>query len=112
MDTEFVFAYITTKDRDQALSIGKQLVEEHLAACINILAPMTSIYWWEGKICQDKEAVLVAKTVRQNFPKLVERVKQLHSYSCPCVVALPITDGNPDYLKWLEQQSGGASHHN
>lgn len=106
---EFVFAYITAKDKEQALSIGRALVQERLAACANILDPMTSIYWWEGKITEDRETVLVAKTVKENFPALVERVKQLHSYDCPCVVALPVTDGSGSYLQWIEQESRGRS---
>lgn len=105
---EFVFAYITTKDKQQALSIGQVLVQERLAACVNILEPMTSLYWWDGKITQDHEAVLIAKTVGEKFSALTERVKQLHSYSCPCVVALPINDGSREYLDWLRQETGGG----
>ncbi|MFP4012804.1 MAG: divalent-cation tolerance protein CutA [Chitinispirillaceae bacterium] len=106
---EFVFAYITTKDNAQALSIGKALVQERLAACINVLDPMTSVYWWEGKLTENRETVLVAKAIKENFPALVERVKQLHSYECPCVVALPITDGSREYLQWIEQESRGGT---
>jgi periplasmic divalent cation tolerance protein len=104
---DFVFAYITTKDKTQALSIGQTLVEERLAACVNVISSdMTSIYRWEGKICTDSEAVLIAKTSAQKFPLLTERVKQLHTYTCPCIVSLPVTGGSKDYLNWLEAQLG------
>jgi periplasmic divalent cation tolerance protein len=77
------------------------LVEERLAASVNVLDGTTSIYWWQGKLEQAQEAVLIAKTRAELFPALSARVKQLHSYDCPCVVALPIADGNPDYLAWI-----------
>ncbi|MDR2577559.1 MAG: divalent-cation tolerance protein CutA [Chitinispirillales bacterium] len=102
---DFVLAYITAKNREQALSIGQTLVEERLAACVNVLDSMTSIYWWEGKICTDNEAVLIAKTASEKFQALTARVKQLHTYTCPCVVSLPITGGNEGYLDWLAEQT-------
>lgn len=97
----FVIAYITTKDKNEATTIGQKLVEESLAACVNIIDGMTSIYKWKGEICTDSEAILIAKTSADKFAELTERVKTLHSYECPCVVSIPITNGNQDYLKWL-----------
>ena len=97
----FIFAYITTKDKEQALSIGKVLVEERLCACVNIIDPMTSIYRWEGQITTDSETVLIAKTTAEKFDVLQERVKQLHSYSCPCIVSIPVSNGSAQYLDWL-----------
>jgi len=101
---DFVFAYITAKDRDQAMSIGRALVEERLAACVNVFDGMTSIYRWEGEINTDSEAVLIAKTTAGKFPPLAARVKQLHTYTCPCVVSIPIADGGAAYLGWLSEQ--------
>ena len=103
----FVLVYITTKDKAQALSIGKILVEERLAACVNVIDNMTSIYHWDGKINTDDEAVLIAKTTTEKFQPLTNRVKELHSYTCPCIVSLPITGGNEGYLDWLAEQTGG-----
>jgi periplasmic divalent cation tolerance protein len=99
----FVLAYITAKDKAQALSIGRTLVEERLAACANVIDGMTSVYHWEGEICEDSEAILIAKTAAEKIEALTERVKQLHTYSCPCVVAIPLADGtgNKEYLDWL-----------
>ena len=99
------FCYITAGSREEALAIGRALVEERLAACANILDGMTSIYHWRGAIEEAKEAVLIVKTRAALVEPLTERVRALHSYDCPCVVALPITDGNPAYLAWIEAET-------
>jgi periplasmic divalent cation tolerance protein len=102
---EFRFVYITTSDRDRARAIGRALVEERLAACVNIIDGMNSLYWWEGAIQDDHETILIAKTRAELVPKLTNRVKSLHRYEVPCIVALPILSGNPDFLKWIEQET-------
>jgi len=104
---DFVFAYITTKDKAQALEIGKALVDERLAGCVNILDSMTSIYRWEGKVQSYGEAVLIAKTSSEKFAALSAKVKQIHSDSCPCIVSLQVTGGNWAYLNWLSGEIGG-----
>lgn len=101
--------YVTCQDREQAVSIGKVIVEERLAACANILAGMTSLYWWEGKVVSDQECVLILKTTTERMPLLTERVTALHSYEVPCVVSLPLLEGNTDYLSWIEQET--QAHH-
>ena len=95
---EAILTYITTKDKQQARLIGKTLVEERLAACVNIIDGMQSIYWWEGAISEDNEAILIAKTRNSLLEKLTDRVKSLHTYTCPCIIAIPISGGNRDYL--------------
>jgi len=100
----FVIAYITARDKDQAMTIGKTLVEERLAGCVNIIDGMTSIYRWDGEVCTDSEVVLIAKTTSDKFSLLSVRVKQLHTYECPCVVSIPITDCSALYLSWLLKQ--------
>ena len=97
--------YITTGSSEEAKSIGRALVEERLAACANVLGAVTSYYWWQGALQEDSEAVLVAKTRTDLVDGLVERVKTLHSYDCPCVVALPIEAGNPAFLDWIEAET-------
>ena len=97
--------YITTKNKAEAERIGRALVQERLAACVNIIDGMNSIYRWEGKIQEDKEAVLIAKTKQSLVKKLTNRVKSLHSYSCPCIISLPILGGNKDYLDWLSKET-------
>ncbi len=98
---EFRMLYITAGSRDEAKKIGRVLVEERLAACANIIDGMESIYWWQDKLAEDREAILIVKTRADFVARVTERVKTLHSYSVPCVVALPILDGNPAYLDWL-----------
>lgn len=100
-----LFVYITTSDKEQARSIGRVLVEEHLAACVNIIEGMESIYFWNDSICEDKEVILIAKTREDLLTELTQRVKSLHSYQCPCIVALPIVGGNQEYLCWIDDST-------
>jgi periplasmic divalent cation tolerance protein len=102
---EFRLVYSTAPDQAQALSLGQSLVESRLAACANVLPGMTSIYWWQGEIHRDQEAVLVLKTRAGLVDRLVAEVRRLHPYQVPCVVALPILEGNPDYLRWLGEET-------
>ena len=97
--------YITAKNKEEARKIGKELLKARLAACVNIVDKMNSLYWWEGKIQDDNEAVLIAKTKESLVKELVEKVKSIHSYSCPCIISLPILDGNKEYLDWLEKET-------
>ena len=99
------FVYITLKDKEEAKKIGNALVKERLAACVNIIDNMNSIYWWEGKIESSKEAVLIAKTTEDKVEELIEKVKSLHSYSCPCIVTLAVTGGNREYIEWIEKET-------
>jgi periplasmic divalent cation tolerance protein len=103
---DMMFIYVTARDRAEALSIGRTLVEERLVACVNVLGGVHSLYWWEGKVQEDDEALFVAKTRSELAQRVVARVKELHSYQTPCVVALPIADGNPDFLDWISAETG------
>ena len=105
---ELRFVYMTAASRDEAKRIGRALVEERLAACANVIDGMESMYWWQGKLTEDREAVLIAKTRADLVPSLTERVRALHSYSVPCVVALPILDGNPAYMDWLRGETASS----
>ena len=97
--------YLTVANREEAETIGRTLVEERLAACANVFGAIRSFYRWEGVLCEDDETALVVKTRCDLVRAVVARTKELHSYSCPCVVALPITDGNPEFLSWIEQET-------
>ena len=101
---QYCSIYITTGDEDEARRIGRTLVEERLVACVNIL-PIKSIYRWEGDIEEEEEVVMFVKTRDELAGQVIERVKELHSYEVPCIVSLPITKGNPDYLKWIEEST-------
>jgi len=102
------FVYMTAGSREEARRIGRTLVEERLAACVNILDGMSSMYWWEGAVQEEQETVLIAKTRTELLERLTDRVRALHSYACPCVVALPIEGGNAAYLQWLGEETRDA----
>ena len=101
---DFRFVYITAGSAEEARKIGRVLVEEKLAACANVIKDVESIYRWEGSIKEDHEAVLIAKMSAERVPALIDRVKELHSYECPCVLTLPVLEGHPPYFQWLEEQ--------
>ena len=102
------FVYITASSEEEAASIGKRLVEERLAACANVISTVRSFYWGEGKIQEGQEAVLIVKTREELMERLIDAVRSLHSYECPCVVSLPIVEGNPDFLRWIYDETGGS----
>ncbi len=99
--------YITTKDKAEAKKIGKALIEERLTACVNIIEGMESIYRWEDEIKEDNECILIAKTPYHNVDELTERTKELHSYQCPCIISLPLSEqeGNEAYQQWLIKET-------
>lgn len=96
--------YITTRDEEEAKKIGRALVEEKLAACVNI-HPIKSIYRWEGEIVEESEMAMFVKTKAALVDEVIKRVKELHSYEVPCIVSLPIEKGCPDYLKWIKDST-------
>lgn len=98
--------YITTDGPDEARAIGRTLVEARLAACANVLDPMTSIYRWKGAVQEGRESVLIAKTTAASVDALTAMVRELHSYDCPCIVALPVAGGNPEFLSWIAAETG------
>jgi periplasmic divalent cation tolerance protein len=93
--------YVTTLDEDEAKRIARTVVEERLAACANQLGPIQSVYWWDGKICEEGEVALVLKTSDDRKTALINRIKSLHSYDTPCITCHSIADGNPDFLDWI-----------
>ena len=100
MSRELV-VFVTTSNSDEATRIGDTLVSERLAACVNIIPLIESIYRWEGKITRDQESLLIVKTTDEQYAELERRVKELHSYSTPEVIALKIETGSEQYLKWI-----------
>ena len=98
--------YMTAGSLDEAERIGRALVSERLAACVNLLPAMQSIYRWDGKVQQEAEVAMLAKTRTELIERLTRRVLELHSYECPCVVAVPIEGGNPAFLEWVRSESG------
>lgn len=101
---EPIAVFITAKDEDEAATIAKALIEERLAACVNIIKPIRSIYRWEGNIVDETETLLIAKTRRGLFEKLQAKTRSLHSYKVPEIVAVQIAEGSGEYLNWLMQE--------
>jgi periplasmic divalent cation tolerance protein len=100
---QMVVVFVTAKDVGEAQKISQRLLEEKLAACVNIVKDVQSFFWWDGKIDQAQEALLVIKSKRALFPKIIKAVKAAHSYSVPEIIALPIIDGSKDYLQWIKE---------
>lgn len=99
------FVYITASSVEEAEIIGRNLVSRKLAACVNIIDGMKSIYHWEGKIETGNEVILIAKTKEALIDELTENVKALHSYKVPCIVSIPILGGNIEFLNWIRNET-------
>ena len=97
--------YITAGSAEEANQIGRALISDRLAACVNIFSNMHSIYRWEGDIQSDEEVVLIAKTKASLVPELIEKVRALHSYDVPCIIALPIEAGHQPFLDWIGDET-------
>src|SRR3990170_607347 len=100
-----IIVLITVSSPEEGEKIAKALIEKRLAACVNILPGLRSIYHWQGKICDDKELLLLAKTRVDVFDILEKEVKALHSYEVPEIIALPIVAGSRDYLNWINENT-------
>ena len=98
--------YITTSSKKEAKDIATELLKKRLVACVNILDSMSSMYWWQGKIETSQECVLIAKTSSHLLEAITEKVKEIHSYTCPCVVAMTLEGGNIEFLDWILQETG------
>lgn len=105
--TDKIVVFITAPSEDEAVKIASALVDEKLAACVNIVPGLRSIYRWEGKICDDREVLMVAKTKQSIFEKLEDRVRSLHPYATPEIIAIPVTAGFEGYLKWVDESVPG-----
>ena len=103
---QYCLIYITAGDEAEARKIGRTLMEEKLVACVNF-HPIKSIFWWEGKIEEEEEVAILVKTRAKLADRVIERVKELHSYEVPCIVSLPIEKGYPDFLQWIEGSTTG-----
>ncbi len=94
--------YITCKDEDEAVKISKYLLNKKLIACSNI-HPIRSMYWWNEKMVDEKEFVLIAKTLEKNYEKIKQEVKKLHSYDVPCILKID-AEANESYNKWVNEE--------
>ena len=96
--------YVTVSTQDEAKAIATALLNDGLIACANILGAMTSIYRWQGELAQEEEVPLILKSTTELGDRIIEKIKQIHSYDSPCVVALNIENGNPEFLNWIQKE--------
>jgi len=101
-----IVVFITTSNEDEAAKIARALVEGRLAGCVNIIRNIRSIYTWQGKIEDESEVLMVVKTQKSLFDSLSKKVRELHSYTVPEIIAIPIVEGFEDYLRWLKEVTG------
>lgn len=106
---DYIAVFITAANEDDAVKLAKALVEGRLAGCVNIIRNIRSIYIWQGKTEDEQEVLMIAKTQRKLFPALSEKIRELHSYTVPEIIAIPVSDGSADYLKWLAEATGEFS---
>ncbi|WP_202319971.1 divalent-cation tolerance protein CutA [Archaeoglobus neptunius] len=100
------FIYITASSKEEAEGIARDLLEKRLAACVNIF-PIKSYFWWEGKIEGALEWALIVKTRSEKFAEIRDEVKKIHSYSVPCICAIPIERGLKEFLEWIDETVEG-----
>jgi periplasmic divalent cation tolerance protein len=93
--------YVTAASDEEAQRIAGAVVTERLAACANLVPGVTSMFWWEGRVQENSEVSIILKTRNDLVERLTDRVRELHSYECPCIVALPITGGNKAFIDWI-----------
>ena len=105
--TDKFIVFVTCESSEQGEKIAEVIVREKLAACVNVVGGVRSCYVWEGKLTWSDEAMLVIKTTQGRFGQLRDLVKREHSYELPEIVALPIEDGDQQYLDWIDERIGG-----
>jgi len=101
-----IVVFMTAGSREEAELLAQSLVSKRLAACVQILPEMQSVYWWQGEMESAREIPILAKTVQSNFAELEREVRSLHSYETPEIIALPITEASAPYLEWLKGTVG------
>lgn len=98
-----ILVYTIFPNAGEARAIAAKAIESKLAACANIFAPHESLYFWDGAVQNDQETAMILKTIPEKFEDLKTLIVTAHSYECPCIVALPVTDGHKPFLDWVEQ---------
>jgi periplasmic divalent cation tolerance protein len=104
--SEVSIVFVTAAQEEEAAAIGRTVVLERLAACASILPRITSVYWWKGELCEEQEYLVILKTRSALFNALQARIRALHSYETPEIVAFPVAQGFEDYLRWVVKETG------
>src|SRR4030043_674320 len=98
----YIIVFMTAPNKEEAAKIVRALLEERLIACANIMDPVASLFWWQGKIEEEKEVLVIMKSSETLLKRLSQRVTELHSYEVPEILAVPIVEGSPSYLEWMK----------
>lgn len=101
-----IIVLITAATVEEAKVISRTILHNRLAACVNMIPRVASAFWWDGDVQGEKESLLIVKTLKKHLPRVIKEVKEVHSYSVPEIIALPIVAGNEDYLEWLAESTG------
>lgn len=104
----YCLVYVTVPNVEEGARIGRALVQERLAACANLLPAVRSFFWWEGSVQDEGEALLLCKTRQALLTRLTDRVRELHSYTVPCITAVALSDGNPEFLRWIDTETAAS----
>jgi periplasmic divalent cation tolerance protein len=102
---QVVVVMVTTASQDEAVKIANQVVQSRLAACASTIPTVRSTYWWEGKLMNDQESLLLIKTTSDKFNSLEETIRKIHSYKVPEIIAIPVCQGFPPYLEWVRRET-------
>ena len=101
----YLVVFISAGSKEEAAKIASRLLKEKLAACVNIVKGVDSHFWWQGRLDKAKESLLIIKTRKSLFARLVKKVKSLHSYEVPEIIALPVISGHKPYLDWIDEST-------
>lgn len=104
-----IVVFVTASNRQEAEKIAGKLVENKLAACVNLLDNISSVFWWQGRVHRAKEILLMIKSKKSRLPRIIKLVQSLHSYEVPEIIALPIIGGEKKYLRWIDESIGKSS---
>jgi len=103
--TDKIIVLVTASDKEEAKRLAREVVAQRLAACVNIIEDIQSIFWWQGVVADESEVLMMLKSTQTLFPSLVETVTKLHSYDIPEIIAIPIMAGSAEYLAWMEEET-------
>ncbi len=103
-----IVVFVTTASEEEASKIARELVQQGLIACANIVREVRSVFSWEGKVVDEQEALMILKSHTDRFDELSNRIKALHSYSVPEIIAIPVSHGLPEYLQWVRNTTGSG----
>ncbi len=105
----YIVIFVTTPNKKEANHIARQLIKKRLAACVNIINGIDSLFWWQGKLDHAKEALLIIKSQKSKLGRIVKLVRSAHSYKVPEIIALPIIGGEKRYLRWIDETLGKSA---